>query len=354
MGTAPGLLDFSSNDYLGLARHPALIAAACAAAARHGTGGRASRLVTGTLDMHLALEARVAALKGTEAALVLASGWQANAAVLPALFRLTPDPLVFSDALIHASLIHGIRTAGLRAVRFPHNDMAALAALLAAHAGHTGQRFIVTETVFSMDGDGPDLARLRALARAHDAFLYLDDAHATGVLGPDGAGLAAGADLAMGTFSKALGGFGAFVAGSRAVIDTLTQACSGFVYTTALPPPVVAANLAALDMLPALEGARARLATDAARLRAGLVALEIGTGGAGTPIVPAIVGGAAAAMALAGALERLGILAVPIRPPTVPAGTARLRLALNAAHPADAVEQLLAALAAAWPRARAA
>ncbi len=351
------LLNFSANDYLGLATHPAQAHRAADWAARFGTGAGASRLVTGTLEAHLRIEARVAGLKHTEAALILASGWQANAAALPALLRLTPDPLVFADQFNHASLAHGCRAAGLRPIRFRHNDLDHLEALLRGHASHIGQRFIVTETVFSMDGDVPDLPRLRALADAHDAFLYLDEAHATGVLGPGGAGLAhaaGGADLVMGTFSKALGSFGAYIAGSRALIDYLINACSGFIYTTALPPPVLGAIDAALDVLPTLDEARSRLAGNASRVRAEFAALGMDTGNSTTQIVPALIGNEAETMALAAGLQSRGILAVPIRPPTVPAGTARLRFALSAAHDDAAIESLLAAMLAVFPRRRAA
>ena len=209
------LLNFSSNDYLGLAGHPALAAAAADYAARFGAGSTSSRLICGTLEVHAAIEARVAAWKGQEAAMLLASGWQANVSVIPALLRAAgEDAVIFSDALNHASLIAGVRLARARVVVFRHNDLDHLASLLAETKA--GARFILTESVFSMDGDRADLARLSALAEAHDAFLYVDEAHATGVLGPGGAGLCAGipAGLVMGTFSKGMGSFGAYVAGA--------------------------------------------------------------------------------------------------------------------------------------------
>src|SRR6185369_12738931 len=201
------LINFSANDYLGLSRHPLLIERAHDWATRYGAGSGASRLVTGTLDAVMALEARIAAFKGTEDALIFASGWQANAAVLPALLAAASDkPLVFCDRLNHASLHHGLSAAGVRQIRFRHNDLDHLEALLGERADQPGRRFIVTESVFSMDGDRVDIGRLAAIAAAHDAFVYLDEAHATGVLGPGGAGLSAlapgGVDLIMGTFSK--------------------------------------------------------------------------------------------------------------------------------------------------------
>lgn len=344
------LLDVSANDYLGLSRHPALRQRSDAWAERWGTGAGASRLVRGSFEAHARVEAKVAALKGREAALVFASGWQANASVLAALLRLPASGAsVFADELVHASLHHGVRAAGLRPRLFAHNDLAHLEVLLAAEPATT-QRFILTESVFSMDGDRADLPALAAIAGRHDAFLYVDEAHATGVLGPAGAGLAAavpGIDLVMGTFSKALGAFGAYVAGSRLLIDWLINACSGFIYTTALPPNVLGAVDAALDLLPDLDADRAQLASQATRLRAALAGLGIVTAGS-TQIVPALVGEAGRALALAAALERRGVLAVAIRPPTVPPGTSRLRLALSAAHTAADLGHLVDAIAAAW------
>jgi 8-amino-7-oxononanoate synthase len=344
-----GLLNVSSNDYLGLSQHPRLKARAAGWGGRFGTGAGASRLVTGTLALHDQVETRLAALKGTEAALLFASGWQANASVLASLLRLPgPEPLVFFDELNHASLHYGCRAAGRAQIRFRHNDMDHLSALLEAHAGRAARRFIVTESVFSMDGDQADVAALRALADRHGAFLYLDEAHATGVLGPGGMGLASsvpgGVDLAMGTFSKALGGFGAYVAGSRALCDWLVNRASGFIHTTSLPPTVLGAADAALELVPGLAAERSRLHTHASRLRTALAQLGIDHGPSTTQIVPAIVGTEAAALALAARLRAAGILAIPIRPPTVPQGTSRLRLALSAAHTDADIDRLIAAL----------
>jgi 8-amino-7-oxononanoate synthase len=347
------LLNFSGNDYLGLSRHPELAARAAAYAQRYGTGAGASRLVCGTLEAHAAIEARLAALKGQEAAMLLASGWQANAAVLSALLRFAgPDALLFTDELNHNSLVHGARMAGIRPIRFRHNDMADLARQLEAASHQPGRRFIVTESVFSMDGDRADLAALRRLAAAHHAFLYIDEAHATGVLGTRGMGLCAGEpgiDLVMGTFSKALGSFGAYVAGSAALIAFLQNACAGFIYTTAPPPPVLGAIDAALDLVPGMAAERSRLAAGADRLRTAFAALGIETGGSSTQIIPAMVGEAQAALDLAAAMRARGVLAVAIRPPTVPPGTSRIRFALSAAHTDADFDALIAAVTAAWP-----
>ena len=229
--------------------------------------------------------------------------------------------------------------------------MAHLRALLEDRAVAAGPRLIVTESVFSMDGDVADLGRIGELARAHDAFLYVDEAHATGVLGPHGAGLCigSGADLVMGTFSKALGGFGAYVAGSRRLIDYLVNAAGGFIFSTAPPPAMLGAIDAALDLVPEMDAERARLAAHGDRLRARLADADIDTGGSAAQIVPAIVGDAQAALALAAALEEDGILAAAIRPPTVPPGTSRLRLALSAAHDEADIERLADAVIARMP-----
>jgi 8-amino-7-oxononanoate synthase len=346
-------LDFSSNDYLGLSQHPHLIERSREWARMHGAGAGASRLVSGTSALHLAVEARIAAFKGTDAALLFASGWQANAAVLPALLRAAPGTLVFSDRLIHASLHHGCAAAGVRQIRFRHNDLDHLEALLAKPAAGDPPRLIVTESVFSMDGDQVDLPRLAAIARAHDAFLYLDEAHATGVLGPRGAGLSAslashseegGVDLVMGTFSKAFGGFGAYIAGSRLLCDYLVNACGGFVFTTALPPAALGAIDAALDLVPTMDAERAKLAAMGEAVRHGLRNAGVDVGASTTHIVPAIVGDADRALALSAQLEQAGIIAAAIRPPTVPPRSSRLRLALRAGHDDGDIETLLMTL----------
>jgi 8-amino-7-oxononanoate synthase len=339
------LLDFSSNDYLGLAHHPLLAQRAGEYAARFGAGARASRLVTGTLDAHLAVEARIAAFKGKQAALLFASGWQCNAGVLAALLRAAPGAALFADRLIHASLHAG--AAAHRQIRFRHNDLAHLAQLLAQHDG--GPKIIVTESVFSMDGDRADVAALAALARQYDAFLYVDEAHATGVLGPQGRGLAAdvpGVDLVMGTFSKAFGGQGAYVAGSQLLIDYLANACGAFVFSTAPAPAVLGAIDAALDVVPGMDAERATLAAHGAFLRGALAQAGLQTGDSSTQIVPVMVGEAADTLALAHRLAQAGLLAVAIRPPTVPPGTSRLRIALSAAHTHANVAALAAAVVA--------
>jgi len=347
------LLDFSSNDYLGLSRHPAVKRRAAEYLDHWGAGSGASRLVTGNLPPHDAIEAKLRAGKGSEAALVLASGFQANAGILPALLDQGlwgAVPVVLADRLNHASLLHGVQASGARQVRFRHNDFNHLEELLAKYRADDHPCFIVTETVFSMDGDRSDVAALKALADRYDAFLYLDEAHATGVLGPDGFGLAhgmAGANcLVMGTFSKALGSFGAYAACSAALKDYLINRCAGLIYATALPPATLGAIDAALELVPDLTEERERLAANAERFRARMRDLGEDCGNSSTQIVPLIVGEEQDALDLADALRRDGMLAMAIRPPTVPPGGSRLRFAFAAHHAEADIDRLASVLAA--------
>ncbi|MBF0126071.1 MAG: 8-amino-7-oxononanoate synthase [Magnetococcales bacterium] len=346
------LLNFSSNDYLGLANHPALIQRALEWTTLWGAGSTASRLVCGNLELFERVESRLAQGKNTPSALVFNSGFQANATILAALLDRTAlkrTPLVFADRLNHASLHHGCRAAGARQCRYRHNDLNHLEFLLNRHNHLPGPRFILTETVFSMDGDQADVAGLIALKERFGAFLYLDEAHATGVLGPDGFGLgaahASGVDLIMGTFSKGLGGFGAYAACSMALREYLVNHCAGLIYSTALPPGVLGAMDAALTLLPTLGRTRARLLDNAARVRAGLSSLNLDTGQSSTQIIPVLLPDGDAALTVSRLLEeREAIRVVPIRPPTVPEGTARLRVSLSADHTLEDLERLLDAL----------
>lgn len=356
------LIDASSNDYLGLSRHPLVTTRAAEWAERHGAGAPASRLVTGTRDITLAVEEKLAAFKGCEAALLFPSGFQANATVIPTLADVgtgtsgTPKSqpseqatTIFSDELNHASIVHGCRLARSRTQVFRHSDLDHLDHLL----GQTqGRKLILTETVFSMDGDRADLPALVMLAERHGATLYVDEAHATGVLGPQGRGLAArhgqsrgGVDVVMGTLGKAFGAFGAYIAGSRVMIDWLLNRCPGFIYTTALPPTVLGAVDAALDLVPGMDQERARLARNSQRLRGALALQGYDTLDSSTQIIPAVIGSEEDALAAAHGLEQAGILAVAIRPPTVPDGTSRLRFALNSSLDEDDMLRLLRAIA---------
>jgi len=345
------LINFSSNNYLGLSQDPRLIERANEWTTKWGVGSGASRLVTGTFQVHAALEDKLAKLKGAESALIFTSGFQANSTILHAIFNrrvLKDDLLVFADTLIHASMHHGCRSAGVKPILYRHNDPAHLESLLRKHADKPGVRFILTESVFSMDGDRADLAELCDLADRFDAFLYVDEAHATGVLGPRGMGLAGDVpgriDLVMGTFSKALGSLGGYAACSQAMKDYLINQCSGFIYSTALPPGVLGAIDAALDIVPGMEIERTRLIKNAEKLRAALRGHGIDTGGSSTQIVPALIGEVAATLAAGRILEDAGLLGIPIRPPTVPKGTSRLRFAVTAEHTGEDMDRLLKAV----------
>jgi 8-amino-7-oxononanoate synthase len=349
-------INFSSNDYLGLRRHDALIRRAMEWAETYGTGSGASRLVTGNLDLFGPIEAKVARLKGKPAALIMASGFQTNAAVLQALLDrgvLGAEPLVFADRLNHASMHFGCQAAGVRQLRYRHCDAAHLGELLSRYQADERPKFILTESVFSMDGDVAPLGEIAALARSYGATLIVDDAHATGILGEGGSGLSGGADIVIGTFSKALGSFGGFVAASETVRDYLINRCAGLIYSTALPPPVLGAIDAALDLAPGMTDSRAHVARLAERFRAGARAIGLGTGASATQIVPVILGAAEQAAAMSAKLRQAGLWVAAIRPPTVPQGTARLRLAFTAAHQDADIDRLLEVLSPAERRARA-
>ncbi len=340
-------VNLASNDYLALRFHDALIGRAQEWAKAYGAGSGASRLVTGNLDLFARIETKVATLKSKPAALVMASGFQANAAVLQALFDRTvlgAEPLVFADRLNHASMHFGCKAAGVHQHRYRHGDAGHLAELLTPYQSDSRPKFILTESVFSMDGDVAPVPEIAGLARAHDAMLIVDDAHATGILGEGGSGLSGGADIVIGTFSKALGSFGAYVACSEVIRDYLVNRCSGLIYSTALPPPVLGAIDAALDLVPDLEGARAHVAGLAARFREEAGALGYDTGASSTQIVPVIAGTADATLQLSARLREAGFWATAIRPPTVPQGAARVRLAFTAAHTEADIDCLCVAL----------
>jgi 8-amino-7-oxononanoate synthase len=341
------LLSFSCNDYLNLSHHPAVKAAAAAAIETYGTGAGASRLVTGDHPLIGELESRLAALKGTEAACLFGSGYLANAGIIPTFVG--PGDLVLLDELCHACLFAGAKLSGAETITFRHNDMADLAEKLARPRG--GARALVaTDGVFSMDGDMAPLDRLSALCEANGAWLLVDDAHGLGVLGPEGVGTrslfpTAKPPLQMGTLSKALGSYGAYVCASQPVVDLLKTRARTLVYTTGLPPASVAAAIAALDVMAAEPE---RVAAPLQKARRFTRALNLPQ--AQSSIVPIVMGDANRALSAARSLEDDGFLVVAIRPPTVPQGTARLRLAFTAGHPdaeidrlAGAVSRLLAA-----------
>ena len=337
------LISFSCNDYLGLSQHPVVRAAAAEAALNYGAGAAASRLITGDHPLLNDLEKRLARLKGTEAACVFGSGYLANAGTIPTLVG--PGDAIFIDALAHACIWSGAQLSGARIIRFAHNDMADLERLLNAERPRVRHALVATDGVFSMDGDIAPLDRLSALCAEHDAWLLSDDAHGVGVLaeGRGSAALFADAEipLQMGTLSKALGSYGGYVCGSRMVIDLLKTRARTLVYATGLPPASAAAALAALDIIETEPGM-----TEAPLAKARLFTRRLGLPDASSPIVPVILGDADTALAASAALEAQGFLVVAIRPPTVPEGTARLRVAFSAEHADADVIRLADAVAA--------
>ena len=332
------LLSFSCNDYLNLSQHPAVKAAAIEALQQYGTGSGASRLVTGNHPLFAALEARLARLKGTEAACVFGSGYLANIGIIPALIG--AGDLVLIDELAHACLWAGARLARATVLPFRHSDLAHLRALLEQHRARHGRALIATDGVFSMDGDLAPILGLAALAERFDAWLMTDDAHGIGVVGGGrGSTFAAGqrieVPLQMGTLSKAIGAYGGYLCASAAVIELIHNRARSFVYSTGLPPAIAAAAIAALDLI-AADPAYAALPLAKARA----FTRRVGLPEAESPIVPLIVGDAQAALAASRLLEGEGFLVIAIRPPTVPAGTARLRFAFTARHPDEEIERL--------------
>jgi len=329
------LLNLSSNDYLGLAQDPRLIAGAQAAAARWGVGAGASRLVVGHLALHEALEAELAAFKGTEAAVVFSTGYMANLGVIAALMG--PGDVIFSDRLNHASIMDGIKLSGAALQRYPHRDLNGLEKALQKAPGGK-RRLLITDSVFSVDGDLAPLKELVELKERYGVWLMIDEAHATGVLGPGGAGLAQAlgvtdaVDIHMGTFSKALGSLGGYVAGEGRLIDYLHNRARSFIYSTALPPPILGAIQAGLQIVREEPERRQNLLANAAAFRRGLRDAGFDTLGSETQIVPVLVGKNEATLKFAGALRQQGLMAVGLRPPTVPPGKARIRFSLSAAH----------------------
>ncbi|MCP9825561.1 pyridoxal phosphate-dependent aminotransferase family protein [Synechococcus sp. EJ6-Ellesmere] len=353
-GPAQGpLLDLASNDYLGLSAHPSLKAAAMAAIQREGVGSGGSRLVSGTRPCHVSLEAALAQWLGRERVLLFPSGFQANLAAVLALADRHSE--VIADRLIHHSLLVGIQASGARLRRFRHNDLSDLRRLLerGARSEPDRRRLVVSESLFSMEGTSPDLAGIAAACQEFGALLLLDEAHALGLLGPGGRGLAwglAGVSLVSGTFGKAFGAGGAFLAADDPGGEWLLQSSGAFRYTTALAPPLAAAAEAALEQLQADPGQGEALLRRARRWRDGLEAAGWRRPPGEGPVLPLHVGEDALALDLQGHLEQAGLLGVAIRPPTVPAGTARLRLVLRRDLPHGSLDRLLHALAA-WPHA---
>ncbi len=338
------LINFSSNDYLGLAADARIARALAEGARAWGSGAGASRLVCGDFLPQHQLEEELAGFAGSEAALLFGSGYAANCGILPALAG--PEDLILSDVLNHASIIDGCRLSRARVEVFPHADLAAVERLLKTAAR---RRIVVTDAVFSMDGDRAPLRDLSELCLASGALLIVDEAHATGVVGPHGAGLAAeldvAADLRMGTLSKAFGVAGAFAASSRAVCDLLLNRARPLIFSTALPPALACAALESLRIVAGAEGdeRRSRLWSNVRRFATGLRKLGI-PADEDSPIFPLLLGAPERAVAAAASLREQGILAKAIRPPTVAPGTSRIRFALTSAHTEAHIDAALTAL----------
>lgn len=341
------LLSFCSNDYLGLANHPAVIAALKKGADAYGVGGGAAHLVNGHSRAHHQLEEELAAFTGRPRALLFSTGYMANLGVVSALVG--AGDAVFEDRLNHASLLDAGLLSRARLSRYAHADAAALEAKL--EASKAGEKLVLTDGVFSMDGDIAPLEELAAAAKRHDAWLMVDDAHGMGVLGPRGAGsleqFGLGIDevpILMGTLGKGFGTFGAFVAGSEALIEYLINTARPYIYTTATPPSVAEATRASLRLAQQEGWRREKLLALITRFRQGADQLGLALMDSPTPIQPLLVGDAGEALRLSEALLERGILISAIRPPTVPEGTARLRITFSAAHSEEQVDHLLGAL----------
>jgi 8-amino-7-oxononanoate synthase len=333
------LVSFSCNDYLGLSLHPAVKAAAIAATERYGAGGGASRLVTGDHPLLGELEARLARFKGIEAACVFGSGYLANTGVIPTFVG--PGGVVLIDELAHGCIWAGAKLSGAKVLAFRHNDVPHVRELLAEHRAAADRAIVATDGVFSMDGDVAPLGGLSDACAEHDAWLLSDDAHGVGVVG-QGRGSAAlfpdvDIPLQIGTLSKALGGYGGYLCASQAVVDLVKTRARTFVYSTALPPASAAAAIAALDVIEADPDLCGRPLATARRFTRALNLPD-----ATSAIVPVVIGEAAAALEASAMLEEAGFLVAAIRPPTVPDGTARLRVTFNAHHTDEDIDRLAA------------
>jgi 8-amino-7-oxononanoate synthase len=338
------VINFSSNNYLGIANHPALGDAAKKAIDRYGCGSGASRLISGNMILHEELENRLAVFKGTEAALVFNSGFQANSGILSTLAG--EGDVILSDELNHASIIDGCRLSRAKTIVYAHCDLNRLESALKQAAG-ARRKLIVTETIFSMDGDEAPLTEIVELGEKYDAAIMVDEAHATGIFGAGGAGVVSKLGLGnrvlvqMGTLGKALGGFGAYVAGSRTLRELLINRCRSFIFTTSLPPAIMAMGLAAIDLVEREPERREALWNNCRRFVAGLKEIGFAPAEVQSAILPLIIGDADKCMAFSEQLLQRGIFAQGIRPPTVPAGTSRLRITLMATHTSEQIERAL-------------
>jgi 8-amino-7-oxononanoate synthase len=344
------LLNASSNDYLGLASDPRLMEAGIKAMERYGFGAGASRLITGDSQLHEELESAIALWKGTESALLFNSGYQANIGVISALVG--EGDLIYSDALNHASIIDGCRLSRAQVRIYRHLDLDHLESLLKEDRERKCRKLIVTETIFSMDGDEAPLLTIVELSNRYGVWLMVDEAHAGGVLGPKGRGLVADLGIpveaitvSIGTLGKAVGSFGAYMAGSRLMREYLINRARSFIFTTALPIPVIAASLKGIELIQSMDDARKRLLDEAIKVRSVLREQGLAIPYGRSPIIPWILGDEATTLTASHLLREQGILGVPIRPPTVPQGTSRIRITLTSAFSSTDFQFLASTLA---------
>ncbi|MDD5686559.1 MAG: 8-amino-7-oxononanoate synthase [Elusimicrobia bacterium] len=336
-------IDFSSNDYLGLAGHPNLINKSKEALDKYGTGSSASRLLSGDMEIYHILEDKVAKFKNKEAALIFNSGYQANIGIISSLF--VKGDVIFSDRLNHASIVDGILLSGAKFFRFQHNDLNHLEHLLTKERQKYNKALIVTETIFSMDGDKPDLKGLVELKNRYNCQIMVDEAHATGIYGKNGSGIAEEEelsdkiDIVMGTFSKALGSFGAYIATSKKTVEYLINTCRSFIYSTALPPQIIACNLASIDLIKGEPFRREELLENAKYFYNELKSKKFEIRG-NSHIVPVIIGDNTKTVEFAKRLQKKGYWVLPIRPPTVPTGESRLRFSLTFYHNKEVLQKL--------------
>ncbi|MDX5526836.1 MAG: 8-amino-7-oxononanoate synthase [Wolbachia endosymbiont of Andrena nigroaenea] len=343
-------INFSTNDYLGLSQSEVLFDAAKLSGVQFGVGSTGSRLLSGNKKIFEDLEKRIAQDKGTESALIFNSGFQANITVLASLLDqsvLGNKPIVFFDKLNHASLYQAVFLSDAEFVRYQHNDMNHLSNLLIKFKNDLRSKFIVTETIFGMDGDIVSIEEIFALSKEYEAFLYLDEAHATGIIGRNGYGLSTYINLqkvphlVLGTFSKALGCFGAYVACSNVIKNYLINKCPGFIYSTSLSPMIIGAAAKSWDLVKHFTNQRQTLSFKAANLRNNLQNLGFNTGNSVTHIIPIVLGDEDTVMSAKEKLLKQGLVVSAIRPPTVPSGTSRLRIALNVNHTESNLDYLV-------------